>query len=71
MRKIVRTLIDEAKRKASPKNSKHACKIMITCGTPCAKGNMDVEMTYEGDPCLAAYLIESAQGFVRDAEFVE
>jgi hypothetical protein len=27
---------------------------------------MQVEMTYEGDPVLAAYLVESAQNFIED-----
>ena len=30
---------------------------------------MAVEMTYEGDPTLASYLLENAQGFMdRDEE---
>jgi hypothetical protein len=27
---------------------------------------MQVELTYEGDPTLAAYLVESAQGFFEE-----
>jgi len=42
----------------------HACYVLITCGQPSADGKMQVEMTYEGDPTLAAYLIENAQGFI-------
>lgn len=42
----------------------HACYVLITCGKPSADGKMNVEMTYEGDPMLAAYLLENAQGFI-------
>lgn len=44
----------------------NSCYVLITCGTPSKDGKMQVEMTYEGDACLAAYLIESAQGFIDD-----
>lgn len=44
----------------------HACYILITCAKPTADGNMQVEMSYEGDACLAAYLIETAQGALDD-----
>lgn len=45
-----------------------ACYVLITCGEPSEDGKMEVEMTYEGDACLAAYLIESAQGFIPQDE---
>ena len=46
-----------------------ACYILITCGKPAADGKMSVEMTYEGDPTLASYLLENAQGFMdQDGE---
>ncbi len=51
-------------KKALAKNN--ACYVLITCGEPSEDGKMQVEMTYEGDECLAAYLIESAQGFIDD-----
>ncbi len=51
-------------KKALEKN--HSCYILITCGKPTKEGNMQVEMSYEGDAYLAAYLIESAQGFIDD-----
>jgi hypothetical protein len=54
------------KRNAS-KNK--ACYVLITCGEPSEDGKMQVEMTYEGDACLAAYLIESAQLFINDSNF--
>lgn len=45
-----------------------ACCIMITCGQPSADGKMSIEMTYEGDPILASYLLENAQGFIEHGE---
>lgn len=42
-----------------------ACCIVITCGQPSADGKLSVEMTYEGDPLLASYLLENAQGFIE------
>jgi predicted kinase len=44
---------------------KNACFVLITCGEPTEDGKMQVEMTYEGDASLAAFLIESAQGFIE------
>ncbi len=46
----------------------NACYVLITCKEPAEDGKMQVEMVYEGDACLAAYLIESAQSFIdKDA----
>lgn len=45
--------------------NKNACYVLITCGMPSSEGKMEVEMTYEGDTSLAAYLIESAQGLLE------
>ncbi|MCP5470186.1 MAG: hypothetical protein H7A36_06775 [Chlamydiales bacterium] len=42
-----------------------ACKILITCDQPAADGKMSVEMSYEGDPSLASYLLERAQSFIE------
>ncbi|MBI5273831.1 MAG: hypothetical protein HY860_02115 [Chlamydiales bacterium] len=39
-----------------------ACYVLITCTTPDKKGKMNVDLVYEGDRELAAYLIRSAQG---------
>jgi hypothetical protein len=48
----------------------NACYVLITCGQPSEDGKMQVEMTYEGDATLAAYLIESAQGLIEDSDEV-
>lgn len=42
----------------------HACRILITCAHPSGDGKMNVEMSYEGDPVLASYILERAQGFI-------
>ena len=46
-------------------SNKKSCCVLITCGEPSEDGKMQVEMVVEGDTCLAAYLIESAQGFIE------
>ena len=61
MRKVV--------KKALAKNN--VCYVLITCGEPSEDGKMQVEMTYEGDECLAAYLIESAQGIIDHAIYTD
>lgn len=50
-----------------PKESsnKEICYVLIKCKEPNEKGDMQVEMTYEGDPVLASYLIETAQGMIE------
>lgn len=37
-----------------------ACYVLITCSQPNKEGNMNVEMSYEGDESLAAFLVENA-----------
>ncbi|WP_042281767.1 hypothetical protein [Candidatus Protochlamydia sp. R18] len=38
-----------------------SCYVLITCGEPTEDGQMQVEMTYEGDVTLASYLLQGAQ----------
>lgn len=47
-------------------SEKNACFVLITCGEPKEDGKMDVEMIYDGDASLAAFLIESAQGLIEN-----
>jgi hypothetical protein len=47
---------------------KHACYVLITCDEPTLDGNMQVEMTYEGDASLAAYLLQGAQSLIDEKE---
>lgn len=44
----------------------HACYVLITCDEPTDDGNMKVEMTYEGDVNLAAYLLQGAQSIIDE-----
>jgi hypothetical protein len=62
----MKTGISKDIRKALAKD--HACYVLITCTEPSEDGDMNVEMTYEGDPVLAAYLLERAQMFVDEEE---
>jgi hypothetical protein len=72
MRKLAANLLRRAgfsKNKAAVDLKKtladdSACYVLITCGSPSEDGKMQVEMTYQGDPVLAAYLVESAQQFI-------
>ena len=41
-------------------DKKIACYVLITCTEPNAEGKMDVELNYEGDETLAAFLVENA-----------
>ena len=41
-----------------------SCFVLITCGQPSEDGQMQVEMTYQGDATLASYLIQGAQSFI-------
>lgn len=44
----------------------HSCYVLVTCNTPNEDGKMQVEMSYEGDPILAAYLLQGAQTFLEE-----
>lgn len=73
MRKLAEKLLKRSKSSKSKNevdvkkalSENHACYVLITCGAPSKDGKMQVEMTYEGDPVLAAYLVESAQGYIE------
>jgi hypothetical protein len=49
-------------KKALSENN--TCYVLITCTEASKDGKMEVEMTYGGDPILAAYLVESAQNII-------
>jgi hypothetical protein len=38
----------------------HACYVLITCTEPSKEGQMEVEMIYDGDESLAAFLVDNA-----------
>jgi len=68
MRKLVKGLFWPQRKstleikKALSENS--TCYVLITCTEASKDGKMEVEMTYSGDPILAAYLVESAQNII-------
>ena len=39
---------------------KCSCCVLITCSEPSSDGKMEVEMSFEGEESLAAFLIENA-----------
>lgn len=47
---------------------RHTCYVLITCDGPDNDGEMRVEMTYDGDPALASYLLEGAQDVIDRQE---
>jgi hypothetical protein len=60
------TVVPISKALRNKLSKDHACYVLITCSHPDEKGRMNVEMTYEGDSCLAAMLIENAQSYLQD-----
>jgi len=44
----------------------YPCYVLITCDSPGVDGEMQVEMSYDGDPTLAAYLLQGAQDFLDE-----
>lgn len=53
-RRIAKDLKDELAKK-------HACYVLITCDEPSDDGQLQVEMSYQGDANLAAYILHGAQ----------
>ena len=47
---------------------KHACYVLITCDPPSCDGKMQVQMSYEGDATLAAYILQGAQLHIDEQE---
>jgi hypothetical protein len=45
---------------------KCACYVLITCSEPNADGKMEVELNYDGDESLAAFLVENASQVFDD-----
>ncbi|MDP1880272.1 MAG: hypothetical protein Q8K60_04965 [Parachlamydiaceae bacterium] len=42
------------------------CYVLITCSENSANGQMNVEMTYQGDVNLVSYLLHGAQGMIEE-----
>lgn len=45
--------------------ARHACYVLVTCDSPSPSGEMRVEMSYQGDALLAAYLLEGASSVIE------
>lgn len=58
--------IDAQKQIKQTLTENNACYVLITCGKPNEDGDMQVEMTYEGDAVVAAYLLQGAQSFMDE-----
>lgn len=43
-----------------------SCYVLISCSQQSREGQMNVEMTYQGDIRLVAYLLHDAQGIIED-----
>lgn len=52
-------------------SNKIACYVLITCEEPSPNGEMNVELTYDGDPVLAEFLIQGAQNYFDEPQFIE
>jgi len=59
---------DEEERIKRTLAKNHACYVLITCNQPSLDGNMEVQMSYEGDAALASYLIQGAQTIIDEDE---
>lgn len=46
--------------------SDHVGYVLVTCRPTTQPGKMEVEMSYEGDPDLASYLVDGAQGYFEN-----
>ncbi|MCE5316304.1 MAG: hypothetical protein LLG04_02945 [Parachlamydia sp.] len=62
MNRNVHKLIGQKLSKSS------VCYVLITCEEANADGDMQVEMTYEGDAALASYLLQGAQNAIDDQD---
>lgn len=52
----------------SKKEEVLSCYVIIACEKPSSEGNMKVEMSYEGDPILVRYLLETGIRSLEDNE---
>ena len=51
----------ERKRLKNKLAKDNVCYVLITCAESSKDGDMQVEMSYEGDAVLASYLVHGAQ----------
>ncbi len=60
---------DEQERIKKTLAKNHACYVLITCDEPSDDGEIEVEMSYEGDAALASYLLQGAKDIMDESEF--
>ena len=48
--------------------SNHIGYVLVTCRPTRKAGKMEVEVSYEGDPDLASYLVDGAQGYLESEQ---
>lgn len=60
---------DEQERIKKTLAKNHACYVLITCDDPSDDGEIEVEMSYEGDAALASYLLQGAKDIMDESEF--
>ena len=65
-KKFFRSLFSRKKKKSELDVSGCECYILIKCAKPSSQGDMNVEMTYEGDVNLAGYLVDNASQFFAE-----
>lgn len=58
--------IEEVIRKRN--KTKTICYVLLTCNQANEDGTMEVDMKYEGERWLAAYLVKSAQRVLEEEE---
>ena len=51
--------------------SDHVGYVLVTCRPTNQPGRMEVEVSYEGDPDLASYLVDGAQGYFENELQIE
>jgi len=59
-------IVSHAFQIEEPAEDSFVCEVVIRCKMPSLDGEMNVEMQYEGDRVLAAYLLSSAQRMLED-----
>ena len=51
--------------------SNHIGYVLVTCRPTRKTGKMEVEVSYDGDPDLASYLVDGAQGYLESEQQCE
>lgn len=65
---ILRRIFGRGVVKAPITDEKVACYVLITCKEPTEDGDMQVEMTCEGDENLIDYLVSNVQEFFKSEQ---